>query len=395
MSNPLKASAQWRPVASEPAATLGLPYSRRGGPLGGLTARGTVGASRSATLDSPDQAPRPPSPSAPPAALHAAPAHVLTRTLFAGALGREVRRADRRGSPLTLALIEPGTSSPQSWSEIVSAARTALGDMTLVGWLEENRRLAVVVLDDGAADCGALRPSELQLTATAAVSIRWQSYLPPHSGGMSGDDESEQVREWAFGPRQNADYPLKRTLDLLGSSLLLILLSPLFLLIALAVKLTSPGPVLFRQERVGRRASPFTMLKFRTMRVERRSGAAPRVRDQVHQVGRAAAPGGSQSGVQAHQRPAGHAARPHPAQDQPRRAAAVLERASAETCRSWGHGRRSPTRSSSTGPGTGGRVLDAKPGVTGLWQVKGRSRTTFDEMVRLDLRYARTLLAQD
>jgi lipopolysaccharide/colanic/teichoic acid biosynthesis glycosyltransferase len=36
------------------------------------------------------------------------------------------------------------------------------------------------------------------------------------------------------------------------------------------------------------------------------------------------------------------------------------------------------------------RVLDAKPGVTGLWQVTGRSRTTFDDMVRLDLRYART-----
>ena len=35
------------------------------------------------------------------------------------------------------------------------------------------------------------------------------------------------------------------------------------------------------------------------------------------------------------------------------------------------------------------RVMDAKPGMTGLWQVKGRSRTTFDEMVRLDLRYAR------
>jgi lipopolysaccharide/colanic/teichoic acid biosynthesis glycosyltransferase len=36
------------------------------------------------------------------------------------------------------------------------------------------------------------------------------------------------------------------------------------------------------------------------------------------------------------------------------------------------------------------RVLEAKPGITGLWQVTGRSRTTFDEMVRLDLRYART-----
>jgi len=36
------------------------------------------------------------------------------------------------------------------------------------------------------------------------------------------------------------------------------------------------------------------------------------------------------------------------------------------------------------------RVLEAKPGITGLWQVAGRSRTTFDEMVRLDLRYAKS-----
>jgi lipopolysaccharide/colanic/teichoic acid biosynthesis glycosyltransferase len=36
------------------------------------------------------------------------------------------------------------------------------------------------------------------------------------------------------------------------------------------------------------------------------------------------------------------------------------------------------------------RLLEAKPGVTGLWQVSGRSRTTFDEMVRLDLRYAKS-----
>ncbi len=41
------------------------------------------------------------------------------------------------------------------------------------------------------------------------------------------------------------------------------------------------------------------------------------------------------------------------------------------------------------------RVLEAKPGITGLWQVTGRSRTTFDEMVRLDLRYAEESLALD
>ena len=60
---------------------------------------------------------------------------------------------------------------------------------------------------------------------------------------------------------------LKRTMDVAGSALLLILLSPLMLLCAVGVKLSSPGPVFFTQKRVGRNKKPFTMYKFRSMRV--------------------------------------------------------------------------------------------------------------------------------
>lgn len=58
----------------------------------------------------------------------------------------------------------------------------------------------------------------------------------------------------------------KRVFDLVVAGLGLLLISPLFLLIALAVKLDSPGPVFFRQERVGRGGQPFRIHKFRTMR---------------------------------------------------------------------------------------------------------------------------------
>lgn len=60
---------------------------------------------------------------------------------------------------------------------------------------------------------------------------------------------------------------LKRAFDIIVSALALIVLSPLLLVIAIAIKLSSPGPVLFRQERVGLNKKPFTMLKFRSMRV--------------------------------------------------------------------------------------------------------------------------------
>jgi lipopolysaccharide/colanic/teichoic acid biosynthesis glycosyltransferase len=64
-------------------------------------------------------------------------------------------------------------------------------------------------------------------------------------------------------------YPLmKRMIDLLVSLILVIMISPVWLLCALAVKLTSPGPLLFTQTRGGRRGQPFEALKFRTMRAD-------------------------------------------------------------------------------------------------------------------------------
>ena len=66
--------------------------------------------------------------------------------------------------------------------------------------------------------------------------------------------------------------PLKRALDLAGASLLLLLASPVLAASAVAVRLTSPGPVLYRQQRVGRGQRPFTLLKLRTMRVDAERG---------------------------------------------------------------------------------------------------------------------------
>jgi exopolysaccharide biosynthesis polyprenyl glycosylphosphotransferase len=70
------------------------------------------------------------------------------------------------------------------------------------------------------------------------------------------------VRGFGLSPSSRV---LKRTFDVLVASLILIVLAPLLLLIALAIRLTSPGPVLFRQTRVGRNGREFRMLKFRTM----------------------------------------------------------------------------------------------------------------------------------
>jgi exopolysaccharide biosynthesis polyprenyl glycosylphosphotransferase len=76
-----------------------------------------------------------------------------------------------------------------------------------------------------------------------------------------------QMMNLAISPVESFAYTvLKRTFDLVCASLGGVLLSPLFLAIAFFVKLSSPGPILFRQERVGRNGKSFTLLKFRTMR---------------------------------------------------------------------------------------------------------------------------------
>jgi lipopolysaccharide/colanic/teichoic acid biosynthesis glycosyltransferase len=160
------------------------------------------------------------------------------------------------------------------------------------------------------------------------------------------------------------------------------------LLIAALVKMKSPGPVFFRQVRVGQMMKPFTLLKFRTMHV----GA-------THTIHHEFVSSFIKSGVQAQE--AGRTGLYKIAND-PRVTpiGRILRKTSLdELPQLWNVlcgemslvGPRPPLHYEveQYQPWHRRRVLEAKPGITGLWQVAGRSRSTFDEMVRLDLRYAR------
>jgi exopolysaccharide biosynthesis polyprenyl glycosylphosphotransferase len=183
---------------------------------------------------------------------------------------------------------------------------------------------------------------------------------------------------------------MKRVIDVAGSAAALILFSPLLAAIAAAIKLTSRGPILFEQERIGQYGLRFKFLKFRSMNCGNDTSIHREYvkRFIAGQVGQGRS-GEKQNAV-------------YKIQDDPRvtRVGKFLRKTSLdelpqfinvlkgemslvgprppipyelETYQSW-HRRR---------------VLEVKPGITGLWQISGRSKTTFDEMVRLDLRYAR------
>jgi exopolysaccharide biosynthesis polyprenyl glycosylphosphotransferase len=111
--------------------------------------------------------------------------------------------------------------------------------------------------------------------------------------GVSAEDVGHEVSGLPLVPVRRPGstaslWPAKRALDLVTASLLLILASPILLACALAVKLTSPGPVFFRQVRVGVGGRPFEILKFRTMRVNDDSATQWSVQedDRVTRIGR-------------------------------------------------------------------------------------------------------------
>ena len=181
----------------------------------------------------------------------------------------------------------------------------------------------------------------------------------------------------------------KRALDIVGSSTLLLAFAPLFLLIAAIVRLTSRGPIFFRQLRVGESATSFTMLKFRTMKVDADHGLHREfVTNLIKSTGTvdlAAHDGLFKIANDPRVTPVGYVLRKTSLDELPQLWNVLWGDMSlvgprpplqyeVQQYQSW-HRRR---------------FLEAKPGLTGLWQVTGRSRTTFDEMVRLDLRYART-----
>lgn len=168
---------------------------------------------------------------------------------------------------------------------------------------------------------------------------------------------------------------LKRAIDVLFSSLVLILLSPLMLLIAVLIKLDSPGPVIFKQTRIGRGGRPFTVYKFRTMHegaeleqqallsLNEAQGALFKIREDPRctALGRFLRRSSLDELPQFYNVLRGEMSIVGPRPQLPAEVAQYQE---------W-HKKR----------------LETWPGMTGLWQVSGRSDLSFDDMVLLDIYY--------
>ena len=313
----------------------------------------------------------------------------------------ECRRAERSKQRFLLVLID-GFETRQADIPVIAAPIAAITRETdAVGWYHADSTLGILFTELGGAQAETARHivvkkvQEAILQAGLAEGLAISVFILPQdlSKPVVIEDAPERIYESLdplASPGKRVQLKIKRGIDLIGSAFLLVALSPLLAIIALAVKFGSQGPILFRQTRVGQRGKHFTFLKFRSMAVASNPSLHENyVKDFIRGT---AVKNTNEKGEKVFKltqdprvTPLGKFLRKTSLDELPQLWNVLKGEMSLVgprppipyevECYDLWHQRR---------------VLELKPGITGLWQVKGRSRTGFDDMVRLDLHYART-----
>jgi lipopolysaccharide/colanic/teichoic acid biosynthesis glycosyltransferase len=332
---------------------------------------------------------------------------VLNEQTFKKMIAVERKRTERSREPFLLMLLEAGNhqsseKSGKALDNILSVLPLSIRETDVIGWYKDRTTAGVMFTGLACNDKNSILSVIL-----SKVSATLRDQLTPDQFNQVSisfhffpDDWDQDNPGRASNPTLYPDLlsqdrgtrsllRIKQTMDITSSALLLMLCSPLLSVIALAIKASSKGPVLFRQQRVGQYGRNFTFLKFRSMHIDNDQS--------IHQeyvtkliAGEAERQSTNGNGTGAYKLTndrrvtrVGKFLRRTSLDELPQllnvlkgdmslvgpRPAIPYELAAYQT---W-HRRR---------------ILEVKPGITGLWQVTGRSSVKFDEMVRLDLRYA-------
>lgn len=299
-------------------------------------------------------------------------------------LEKERARAERTHEEFSLISIQcrPSDDAERMWMCLAEFLRDRLRITDDAGWLD-NGRLGVLLPAtpaDGAwkvvDDILAHIPHEFTEPICAV-------YTYPYDAAADSSDADEVLLGDQRTTRSMAGFfcqslpAWKRALDIGLASIGLLLTAPLFLLISIAVKLSSRGPILFEQWRTGISGRRFRIYKFRSM-VDNADAIQHQLRAQNEQDGPA-----------------------FKIRNDPRVTAIgrLLRRTSLDELPQlwnilWGDmslvgPRPLPCHEADDCRGWQRRRFDVTPGLTCIWQVEGRSRVTFDEWMRMDLRYIR------
>lgn len=214
---------------------------------------------------------------------------ILSQEAFRRMISLERRRTERSRKSFLLMLLDMGDHlsseiTEKNLSELLAIVCLSTRETDVAGWYEANRVVGAMFTEIGPTDRATIirtmisRLSDilhnhLSLEQFNRVSVSF------HLFPEDWDHESPQPTNPVFYPdlskqadAKRASGALKRAMDIVGSAVALILAAPLFLIIAVAIKTTSKGPILFRQRRIGRHGKPFVFFKFRSMYVGNDAG---------------------------------------------------------------------------------------------------------------------------
>jgi lipopolysaccharide/colanic/teichoic acid biosynthesis glycosyltransferase len=311
---------------------------------------------------------------------------LLAEEYFKEMLSMERKRTERSGRPFILLLLGVGEvySKEGDIGKVSSLLSSSTRQTDIKGWYRHGSAVGVIFTSPRITDKNLLKDkieNELGdvLGQERAKRITITVHSFPEEGGQPDDNLYPDLRERDASTKISGF--LKRMMDVMGSIFGLLIFSPLFLIFSVLIKLTSKGPILFRQERVGLFGEKIEFLKFRSMYINN-DGSIHKEYIQNLIGGKVGQDGIFKIKEDPRITPVGKILRKTSLDELPQFLNVLKGDMSLV-------GPRPPIPYEVEGYDLWHRrrVLEVKPGITGLWQVKGRSSTSFDEMVRLDLKY--------
>jgi lipopolysaccharide/colanic/teichoic acid biosynthesis glycosyltransferase len=312
----------------------------------------------------------------------------------------ERKRSERSRKHFLLMLIDISKVAANGQSSFIRKLSNVLEissrDIDIKGWYK-NKKILGIIFTESQKGCWKILVTKIKTNISDmlkpeianAIEISWIDFPQEHDNQIHSEGKSDvdlyKSQDLETISNKTGVFA-KRSVDLIGSIFGILLFSPVFIIISVLIKLTSKGPVLFRQERAGKGGKTFSFLKFRSMYVnndatihkdfvtdfikgnikESADGQKPvfKIKNdpRITPIGRFLRKTSLDEIPQFINVLMGHMSLVGPRPSIPYEV---------EQYDLW-HRRR---------------VLEVKPGITGLWQVEGRSSLTFDNMVRLDIQY--------
>ncbi len=350
--------------------------------------------------------------------------YIYSKHEFNRVLQRERARADRTDTTFSLVVVNMNELGSADFTFMVQLLqkRTRLTD--ILGWLDDNR-LAVLLYETGLEGARSFTTALTSSVGHNTNANVWQIYIhpaalvAPDKASRSAEQEilqavsdeaplalangaeantsadagpmTAQDTPLRYGPAENGLLPMlvkptpawKRVMDILFAGTAVILLSPLFILIGTIIYVVSPGPIFFKQTRIGLAGRPFTFWKFRTMKIQAETESHEQhVSDLMKQdIPMAKLDLARDPRII----PLGKVMRASCVDELPQLFNVLIGDMSIVGPRPC-----LPYEAVHYLPWQSERFL-VLPGMTGSWQVNGKNKKTFKEMIRLDIAYARRL----